>query len=841
MKPFHNIAVPHKDILSGKLTMDIFAADLMQVYNHKGPDEYRDSKIFFSKTFLTNGLTSLLNIVEKRLKGEGGDAVIQIQTPFGGGKTHSLIAMFHKAKEWNTKPVVIVGTDLSAEDTLWGVIEKQLTGDIKSFNELTSPGKDRLKKLLEDKQPLLILMDEVLEYVVKASGKTVGQSTLAEQTMAFMQEITETVSSLKNTALIVTLPASLIEHYNKDAEKLFQQLQRVTGRIEKIYTPVDESEISQVIRKRLFSSLDVDEAEKNVSLYIKYAEKEGILPKEVETSVYRDRFISSYPFLPEAIDVLYHRWGSLPGFQRTRGVLRLLASVIYDLKDKNIPYITLADFNLANQEIRQELIKHIGSEFNSVIAQDITDADSGSKRVDLSLGDAYKGLKLATRTTTTIFLYSFSGGAENGCTLNEIKRNAVVIGNPSSLISEALEQLKSKLFFFQQHNEKYFFSNKPNLNRILLVKQENIKEQEVKNYEKQLLRREIKGEVFKVYLWEEKPENIPDTEELKLIVMKQESRDKILNIINNKGASPRINKNTMIFLVPLETEEIGFEKIVKEKLAYEMLINDTTLKIDDRERKQLEEGLRKAESDCREQLRRYYRKIVLPTKSELKDNDLGIPTHGARRCIDEEVYDKLRSDGEILEKISPRVVKEKYLKNNEYIETKNLLNLFYRTPGEPRIANKEVLKNGIIEGVKSGIFGIGELDNTQIKCLYFKEDAVIEFEENEILIREDLCKKEISEENTDEKVVKEPEDIYSGNRATGDEVFESDKSLLSNISIAFKIPKGRVHNVFSMVNYLQNKFENIEISIKATEGKITKQDYEDIILEALRQIGVEVK
>ena len=125
MKPFHTIAVPHSDILDGKLTMDVFAADLWEVSQDRGPDEYRDSETFFRKTYETEGLQNILTMVRKRLQGKGGDAVIQLQTPFGGGKTHALIALYHKAKEWGTKTVVIVGTALDPRVTLWGMIEEQ--------------------------------------------------------------------------------------------------------------------------------------------------------------------------------------------------------------------------------------------------------------------------------------------------------------------------------------------------------------------------------------------------------------------------------------------------------------------------------------------------------------------------------------------------------------------------------------------------------------------------------------------------------------------------------------------------------------------------------------------
>ena len=134
MNPFHTIAVPHTDILEGRLTQDVFAADLWNVHHGRGPDEYRDAVQFFEKTYETDGLKRLLEVVEGRLSGHGGDPVIQIQTPFGGGKTHALIAMYHKAAEWNAAPAAIVGTPMGARDTLWGALETQLTGRVARFD-----------------------------------------------------------------------------------------------------------------------------------------------------------------------------------------------------------------------------------------------------------------------------------------------------------------------------------------------------------------------------------------------------------------------------------------------------------------------------------------------------------------------------------------------------------------------------------------------------------------------------------------------------------------------------------------------------------------------------------
>ena len=278
MNPFHTIAIPHHDILEGRLTLEVFAADLWEVFKDRAPDEYKDAAQFFEKTYQTDGLKHLLSIVEQRLHGKGGDPVIQIQTPFGGGKTHALIAMYHKAVEWNAQKVVIVGTPMRAKDTLWGMLEAQLTGGIDRFDGLTSPGRDALYELLTEKQPVLILMDEVLEYMTKAAGVRVEDSTLASQTLAFMQELTEAAGTLEKVALIITLPSSVMEHYDEGAEQLFRQLQHLAGRVEKIYTPVQEHEITQVIRRRLFSQIDMNGAGEVIRDFMDYAVKESILP-----------------------------------------------------------------------------------------------------------------------------------------------------------------------------------------------------------------------------------------------------------------------------------------------------------------------------------------------------------------------------------------------------------------------------------------------------------------------------------------------------------------------------------------------------------------------------------
>jgi hypothetical protein len=851
MTAFHTIAIPHDDILQGRLTMDVFAADLWDVFKERGSDEYKSADLFFQKTYQTEGLKTLLEVVKSRLKGKGGDPVLQIQTPFGGGKTHALIAMYHKAAEWGARCVVMVGTAMSAKDTLWGLLEEQLTGKQKKFAGLTSPGRtEEFRELLASQGPVLILLDELLEYVTKAAGVQVAESTLATQTIAFVQELTELVSTLEKVALVVTLPSSLMEHFDARAEQLFQQLQRVSGRVEKIYTPVQENEITQVIRCRLFSSVDKKAAAKEIAAFMDYAGRESLLPAGVEASEYRQRFETSYPFLPDVVDILYQRWGSFSTFQRTRGVLRLLALVIHSLKDRSLPYITLADFDLSIQEIRRELLKHIGGEYDSVIAADITAPDAGSRKVSASLGKAYQGLRLGERVTTATFMYSFSGGVERGATLAEIKRNATTLENPSAVVAEAVEELKGRLFYIQNQAGKYFFSNQANLNRLLLTRMENIHDPEITEVEESLLRGRIKGDKLKVHIWREQTSDIPDTPDLKLLLFSEPDEARMRSMLEEKGSTPRVHRNTIFFLVPMPNERTAFSNLVRKHLAFQGLAADPTLKLTAEQLKEIKDSLKRLEGDLSEGVRRLYRQLYLPARTGWKEIDLGLPTVGDVKPLDQEVYDRLRMDSEILERIAPLVIKEKYLKERDWVSTSQLYQASLKTPGETRALNQSGWEVGIAEGVHKGLFGLGELKDNQPVCRYYKEEPSISFTDSEILLKAEVCEAQ--------RAAQEGQVTFTpGVTATGPSAGETAPAQTfgqstfvpttptagkyQQLHFNFVVPKGKVSSLMGVLNYLQSRYNRLEISLNVGEGQLTEQEYEDKVKEAFRQMGIEIE
>ena len=836
MKPFSTIAIPHRDILEGRLTMDVFAANLWEVYKDRAHEDYRDTSIFFRKTYITEGLKNLLAIAEKRLRGEGGDPVIQLQTPFGGGKTHSLIALYHKAREWDANVIVIDGSALDPKESpLWAEMELQLTGKVENIKGKTSPGGEKLRQLLAPHQPLLILMDEILEYAIAASGIKVEDSTCASQVLTFMRRLTDTVRTLDKTIMIHTYPSR--SHYGEDDQKLLNQLLERSGRVEKVYTPVHDEEIYSVIRRRLFSTVNEEEAKEVVEKFMDYVEREKMLPEGIEKSSYRERYTKSYPFQPDVIDVLYRKWGSYPEFERTRGVLRLLSLVVYAMRQSKNPFITLADFELSNDKIKGELLRYIGPEFNSVIAQDITTNDAGAKRVDKSLGDAYTSFSFGTKTATAIFMHSFSGGPERGGTINEIKLASADISVPSSIIVEAITKLKENLFFIQT-NGKFLFTNQPNLNRVLLNKMESVGDKELKAAEKELLTNNLKKEHFEVFLWAANSKDIPDTKRLKLILQQNQNEEICKGLLDNYSERPRVYRNTLIFLCPIDAERTNFESFLKRKLAWQLVEEDKTLSLTPEQKKEVKETIKKAGNEVNEYLRNLYRIVLLPSRDNFTEIDLGIGTYGADTTIDREIYERLKSEGQILEKLAPLSLREKYLKDKDYVETRNILESFFKTPGEMRPVSEDVLSHCIQEGIRQGLFGLGDVEDGKPIYRHFKVECRPELTEGEILIRADLCK-------PPEKEDYKPEGEVLTDKGESKEKAKTDEygKKYHTIRLKLDVPTGKLSDIVRVIPYIKSKFNKVDVKVEisAVNGEMSVSDYEDKIKEAIKQAEVKIE
>jgi hypothetical protein len=296
----------------------------------------------------------------------------------------------------------------------------------------------------------------------------------------------------------------------------------------------------------------------------------------------------------------------------------------------------------------------------------------------------------------------------------------------------------------------------------------------------------------------------------------------------------------------VESERSAFTKALKSKMADERIQGDKNLPLTEDQKKQIKKDLKRAESTIQESLRRFYRMVFIPTRDGFKEEDLGIPTYGEEKGLVQEVYEKLRSDGEILEKIAPLVIKEKYLMDRDYVLTEQLYQSALRTPGQSRPVTSSVFENGIGEGVRMGLFGLGELEGDAPVCRAFKEHAVVALAGKEILITEAICREQRKKEDKQEPisidVKKVPETTPEQKSVVGDKGggVTYEENALDSVTLKFSVPKGKVSNIMGVMNLLQSKFSTLEINLTARDGKMSQQDYEEKIEETFTQLGIKL-
>jgi len=745
------IVKPHKDIREKSFTEAVFAADLGDVLSATAPEEYRDPRLFFTKTYLTAGLKNLARNVLERLSSGRGDPVIQLQTPFGGGKTHALITLYHLVKSFSeinhieqvrkllagaglagVQVAAFVGTtaDPVKGRTPWGELAHQLNCyEIVKDHDVrrVAPGKERIKEILQKSGPVLILIDELLEYVVKANRVEKVEKITQGQTLAFLQELSESVAASEKAVLVLTLPASILEHYDEEAEKALSQLQKVSGRVESIYVPVEGMEVYEVIRKRLFEDLGDQKVHRQVAEeYLKLYQSLGTeVPGEVRETSFREKIERAYPFHPEFIDVLYERWGSYPTFQRTRGVLRLLAQVVGDLYERKVvsPLIQSALVNLSSLPIRREFVKHIGNEYDSVINSDIT---GKAVRIDQDMGSEYEKYGIARGLATAVFLYSFSGAQKRGVNLPWLRVALLREGIPSTIVGDAVNKLEELLWFFHSERHVYSFKNQPNLNKVITDREEAIEEAQIREALSENLARLMKEGPFEVYLWPKEASSVPDNRRLKLVVFDpgleesaQKTNDFAKELLEKTGATFRIYRNVVFALAVDSNAYTGLKGKFRCYLALKEIAKDNSLSLAPASREELQSKLKQAEKDIPFQIINAYRHVAWGGNGGVVWRDMGLPSTG-ESSLTGRVFCYLKDEKPILSSVTPKLILEKAMGNDELGKSvREIYDIFLKTPGFPCLESEEVLLKAAKEGAEKGIFGISTGDR-----MFFRESPL---------------------------------------------------------------------------------------------------------------------
>jgi predicted AAA+ superfamily ATPase len=645
LKPWRTVVEPHEDVARGSYQNAEFAADLWQVFVGEGSSEYQDPIEFFRRTHLTQSLRGLLKGAMLRVSGKGGDPVIQLQTNFGGGKTHSMLALYHLLSSQDTtsllgveelmkeaeisklpevKRVVLVGTKLSPSTpsikpdgtvvhTLWGELAYQLGGPeaysiiAKDDENATSPG-DALRKLMNEYGPCLILIDEWVAYARQLHDEFDLPGGNFDTQFTFAQALTESASGSNSCLLVVSLPASdtgsSLNSEKEDNEvggergrAALERLRNAVGRVEATWRPASAEESFEIVRRRLFNPLIEREqfvardvvANSFSKLYIDNKED---FPAECKTADYEKAIRDAYPIHPEVFERLYSDWSTLAKFQRTRGVLRLMATVIHSLwsSEDSSPLILPAHLPMDDSRVRSELTRYLPDNWSPIIDKDIDGPNSLPVSIDTQNPELGK-YHACRRVTRTIYLGSAatSKAANKGLDLRRIKLGCVMPGEPAAKFNDALRRLASSATYLYNDDARYWFDTQPTVTKIV----EDRAEQFTSNPDKATneLRKRLNAncgssEFAAIHKLPPTAGDIPDDIVTRLVILgpnepyikdpneKSPAEKRTIEILESRGNAPRRYRNTLVFLAADAARYQELDLAIRIFLAWESVIDD---------------------------------------------------------------------------------------------------------------------------------------------------------------------------------------------------------------------------------------------------------------------------
>ncbi len=788
--PWFRVVTPHLDIRQGRLDESVFAANLAEVALGGGREIYSNPIVFFSKTFFTSGLKSIARTVIKGLNGteDAENRVMSLQTGFGGGKTHTLISLYHicnwgkKAAESETvaellsytgqpefeKANIAVFTNTTNDPvqgrpvdgitirTLWGELAYQLGGKaayeiIRPNDEARANPKGLFRKVLEQCKPALILIDELADYCVSASAVKVEGSTLSDQTISFMQELTQSVSESNNCVAIITLPASAAEVGNTaQAHQVLTSLEQRVRRVGADTKPVADEEIYEVIRRRLFEDIgDAAHIEAVASKHLQmYQENWMELPPHVAKSDYKEKIKKSYPFHPELIDVFRIRWASSHTFQRTRGVLRLLAAIVSDLWQRQNSLtganllIDTGDVNFANLDALSGQLKSLfGNAFDAVIVADVSGSTSNAFKIDENKPQ-FKQWCLAQAIASTVLLNSFgSDGANKGVSISDIKLNLLEPeGFNHNSINGALDELEAAAYYLYYAqsgtNRRFWFHTKPNINILINQVKNDIKTPDI---EAEILRRinEKTRYIQPFNVLVDPKGDVPEQTKLTLVVLSPQHRADGKNVADNtkkfveqiatkKGNSERIYRNTMLFLAPSDYGLIQLVVAIKDYLACKKISDDYSSQLERDQKEDLRKKIEEASKQAEVALVNAYSSVL---KYSVKNGFDLLTVKQFRETFDGQVnnnvFSTLKDEEWLLDSIGLGT-----LRNNNLLPTvespvkaKDVYEAFIRFDDKPMITDAEAVRKSLIKYCYEGAFCIASGDGKTFTKFYLKENV----------------------------------------------------------------------------------------------------------------------
>ena len=634
--PWREVVEPHQDVATGDFQQAEFAADLAKVHSGSAPAEYRDPRQFFSRTYLTEGLSALLVGAAKRLSGSGGDPVVELQTNFGGGKTHSMLALYHMAgptpaqdlsgldqlldKHGLSVPkgvrrAVLVGTSRGPQDVLsaeggrkirttWGELAWQI-GGAEAFGMVAendangiAPGSNLLEALFKKYAPCLILIDEWVAYlrqIYRVEGLPSGSF---DANLSFVQSLTEAMKASPGTLLVASLPASQIEVGGEGGQEALARLKQTFSRVESSWRPASQEESYEIVRRRLFKEIAGDKfhhRDNTLKQFAKlYRENANDFPQGCADEDYRRKLEKAYPIHPELFDQLYTSWGSLEKFQRTRGVLRLMAQAIHELWMNGDPSVMIMPGSVAvsSPRVEPELLHYLDVTWQSIIAGDVDGTASTPYKVDQSAPNLNR-YSATRRVARAIFMGTAPTHQQQNTGLDDKQINLGVVqpGERPAIFGDALRRLTNQAKFMHADLGRYWYSMSASLNRIAADKAAQIEaalvdvtiDAELGKYVNGLADRghfdarqvapassaevpDEAGGVRVVVLGVKHPHNGRDGSDALV-----EAKD----ILTQRGSTPRVYRNMLVFIAADARQLDHLKDAVRASLAWGEIVRDT--------------------------------------------------------------------------------------------------------------------------------------------------------------------------------------------------------------------------------------------------------------------------
>ncbi len=785
LKPWREVAEPHEDVLKGTFQQAEFAADLSRVHEGTATAEYQSPALFFQRTFITEGMGLLLDSVVNRLSGKGGDPVIQLQTAFGGGKTHTMLAVYHLAKgltpasELQGVPAILDkagvaelprariavldgiksspnqpvirqsdgGSSAATQSirTLWGDLAWQLGGaegyalvaDADASG--TSPGKAVLETLLARYAPCVILIDELVAYVRQFDeGKALSGGTF-DSNLSFVQALTEALKAVPTAVLLASLPESDKEAGSQRGVRALASLAHYFGRIQALWKPVGTEEAFEIVRRRLFKSIhDAAAAESVCRAFADfYIANSADLPRETQESRYFDRLMRAYPIHPEVFDRLYEDWSSLDNFQRTRGVLKLMAKVIHRLwkdNDKD-PFIMPGSFPLADAETRNDLIYYLPPGWDPVVERDVDGERAETTEIE-SRDTRLGAVQACRRAARAIFLGSAPTTANQMVRGIELERIVLGVAQPGQQIGiyrDALRRLGDRLHYLNSgqsgQSTRFWFDTRPNLRREMEERKRRFQDKEdVFPDVRDRLQKMFASSVFGGTHIFTASGDVPDDWQLRLVVLPPDAAfsrtgqslasANAVEILKHRGEQPRFKQNRLIFLVADFDSVSRLKDQVRSALAWQSIvadIKDMKLNLDQYQARQASKSLEDANDALRRMVRETYRWLLAPMQdakpgkglSEVQWEHFAINPGAAN--LSQELERVLKENELLITEWAPihlaKVLKDWFWKGD--IKEASALNVWQQTCQQlylPRLQNDTTFQRTLAAGAESRDF-----------------------------------------------------------------------------------------------------------------------------------------